>query len=142
MAPTKEDAKGSAAAPIDLTADAVASDRVTKPKAKPTPKKPAAKKPVAGKDDPNPAKKGKESGPACTNCKKAKARCDRVLACERCLKAGVACPSPDEAEAVASAMAAGKPAKACERCKKMKAACVRSGKCVKCEKKGVDCVVA
>jgi hypothetical protein len=134
MAPMKEAAKGTADAPIDLTAaDTVATGRVTKPK-------PAAKKP--GKDDPNPPKKGKESGPACANCKKAKARCDRVLACERCLKAGVACPGEGEAEAVASAMAAGKPAKACDRCKKMKAACVRSGKCVKCEKKGVDCVVA
>lgn len=109
-----------------------------------------------GVDSPNPPKRGKASGlPSCLACRRSKARCDRVVACERCIKAGKECVSGEEAaagnggggggdggEGSGGGGAGGRAGKACERCRRMKAGCVRKESCVRCEKKGQECVMA
>ncbi|KAK4040663.1 hypothetical protein C8A01DRAFT_35317 [Parachaetomium inaequale] len=138
MAPTKNP-EGTPHNPIDLTTTApggggVVTGRITKRK-KPDPGAP-------GGSVPNTPKKGKASGPSCLPCRKAKARCDRVLACARCLRAKVECPGEgDDGKGVLLAGGA-KLGKACERCKRMKAACVRKDVCVRCDRKGIECVMA
>ncbi|KAK3290426.1 uncharacterized protein B0H64DRAFT_447153 [Chaetomium fimeti] len=117
------------------TGGGVISGRITKSKStKSTPTKPKStpsktkKTPSkAATDTPNTPKRGKASGPSCLPCRRAKARCDRVVACERCVKAGKECAGSGggEGEGVDGGAAGGKPGKACERCRKMKAACVR-----------------
>ncbi|KAH6857131.1 hypothetical protein B0I37DRAFT_412998 [Chaetomium sp. MPI-CAGE-AT-0009] len=152
----------------------VISGRISKSTpSKSTPTKAAKKAAIAaGSGSPNAPKRGRASGPSCLPCRRAKARCDRIMACERCLKAGKECtpaaPAPgaaaagaaaggagggpagaDEEEGAASASAAaaatavgGKVGKACERCRRMKAACVRRDTCVRCEKRGGECEMA
>ena len=133
MAPTKNP-EGTPHNPIDLTttttpSKGVAAGRITK-----------RKKPDPSSNTPNTPKKGKASGPSCLPCRKAKARCDRVLACARCLKAKIECPGEgDDAKAVL--LAGAKLGKACERCKRIKAACVRKDVCVRCDRKGIECVM-
>jgi len=153
----------------------VTSGRITKPKATPRKKKPTAAAIAAAaaaaaiataatptttptkprtKQTPTttPAtstKKGKAASglPACVSCKQSKARCDRIQACERCIKAGVECPGTGTGDdsttntASFSAAAGGKAGKSCLRCRRMKAGCVRKETCVRCEKKGVECVL-
>ncbi|KAH6631211.1 hypothetical protein F5144DRAFT_602038 [Chaetomium tenue] len=123
---------------------------------KATPKKPTAAAPnsptpTSAADTPNPPKRGKASGlPSCIPCRRSKARCDRVVACERCIKAGKECVSGEDAAAPGGSEGAGgggggaggKAGKACERCRRMKAGCVRKETCVRCEKKGQECVMA
>ncbi|EAQ88580.1 predicted protein [Chaetomium globosum CBS 148.51] len=110
--------QGPASPPAPAAAGGILSGRVTKTKSTPkkatpnkktTPKIPttttttAAAAPdsptpgtgtgtSAGVDSPNPPKRGKASGlPSCLACRRSKARCDRVVACERCIKAGKEC---------------------------------------------------
>jgi hypothetical protein len=132
MAPTKNP-EGTPHNPIDLTTppggSGVATGRVTKRK-KPDPS-----------SGPNTPKKGKASGPSCLPCRKAKSRCDRVLACARCLRAKVECPGEGDEANKGLLLAGAKLSKACERCKRMKAACVRKDVCVRCERKGIECVM-
>jgi hypothetical protein len=163
MAPVKEtsSAKGTANQPVDLTSPTgastnastktttkgtastrgVASGRVTKPKS-------TTKTKTTTKNDLDAPKKEKEKqdapftpclgkNQACAACRKAKARCVRTMACDRCISAGVACSGADDEHPAVS----GKPAKACARCKKLKGACVRREKCERCVKSGGVCVV-
>lgn len=80
--------------------------------------------------------KGKGKSAACANCRKLKARCDRVTACERCLRLGQACSSSGESEVFIP----GYKGKACEGCRKVKAKCVKMESCVRCEQKGLECL--
>ncbi|KAK4121545.1 hypothetical protein N657DRAFT_109238 [Parathielavia appendiculata] len=154
MAPTKKK-EGTATHPIDLTAsNPVVRGRVTKG----TPRRGngsggGGRRTPGDGADPNPPKLGKESGPACLNCKKNKARCDRVLACEKCVNAGVVCREAEDkgkgkgngndgcGNGALAAAPPGKPLKACARCKEQHASCVRGRKCVRCDKRGLDCVI-
>lgn len=166
MAPVKKKPTSTVEGPIDLSSASrasakantkgtaagrgVASGRVTK--AKTTKAKPTKKEPDTPKDekDDGPNDEDKDTAPnppaiiptlkknqACTACRKAKARCVRTMACERCVAAGVACPGADDEHPLAT----GKPATACARCRKLKGACVRRDKCERCEKNGGECVL-
>ncbi|KAL2169164.1 hypothetical protein VTG60DRAFT_6404 [Thermothelomyces hinnuleus] len=87
---------------------------------------------------------GKKAGvPSCLGCRGAKARCDRITACERCIRAGEECYPGSGAgfDDGAAVPVAGKAARACERCRRMKAACARRDSCVRCERKGIECVL-
>ncbi|AEO58344.1 hypothetical protein MYCTH_2110669 [Thermothelomyces thermophilus ATCC 42464] len=90
---------------------------------------------------------GKKAGvPSCLACRGAKARCDRVTACERCIRAGEECrPGSgggfDDNGGAVPVPVAGKAARACERCRRLKAACARRDSCVRCERKGIECVL-
>lgn len=157
MAPVKKTSTGTVKDPIDLvpapraSAKAnnkgtaagrrVASGRVTKAK---TEAKATKKEPDTPSDEnevaaPNPPAflPSLKKNQACTACRKAKARCARSMACERCVAAGVACPGADDEHPLAT----GKPVKACARCRKLKGACVRRDKCERCEKNEGECVL-
>jgi hypothetical protein len=167
--PTNGSVPGTPTTPTSAAAGGVLSGRVTKGKTKTTtPKKATPKKKAAaaaaaatnpgnnndspsgsnaGTDSPNPPKRGKASSglPSCLPCRRAKSRCDRVVACVRCVKADKECVSHAEEGASSAGGGGGKAgggSKACERCRKMKAACVRTDTCVRCEKRGVECVMA
>ncbi|KAH6612804.1 hypothetical protein B0J18DRAFT_414168 [Chaetomium sp. MPI-SDFR-AT-0129] len=137
----------------------VASGRVTKKKNVATPTKLSAKansyidNAVNNSGDSGPSTPtnttpglliGKASGPTCINCRKNKARCDRIVTCAKCAKAGVDCEINKGKGIDGSHM---KPSdgplklKACDRCRRMKSACVRRDKCVRCDKRGEECVV-
>ncbi|KAK4098147.1 hypothetical protein N658DRAFT_230410 [Parathielavia hyrcaniae] len=116
-------------------------------------------------NDPNPPTLGKESGPACASCKKIKARCDRVLACEKCVRRGVACVEAEDKRNLkgkvegwnndngtgngkgrktgksAGGGGLAKSLKTCAGCRAAHTSCVRGGKCVRCERMGLECVV-
>jgi hypothetical protein len=172
--PANGSVPGTPTTPTSAAAGGVLSGRVAKGKTKTTttkkatPKKKAAVAAAAANpgnnnsnnndspsgsnadtDSPNPPKRGKASSglPSCLPCRRAKSRCDRVVACVRCVKADKECVSHAE-EGASSAVGgggggkAGGGSKACERCRKMKAACVRTETCVRCEKRGVECVMA
>ncbi|KAK3903822.1 hypothetical protein C8A05DRAFT_32441 [Staphylotrichum tortipilum] len=126
----------SPANPVDLTG--VTSGRVTKPGGTPKKKAPGTPK---KKKTPKLTAPPATHGTACQACRKGKARCVRVTACERCLRAGVPCPAEADGPTATEDVLLGF-SKACERCRRLKAACVRKEKCVKCERKGIECVIA
>ncbi|KAL2132041.1 hypothetical protein VTI74DRAFT_4270 [Chaetomium olivicolor] len=122
MAPTKpEENKTTTSAdanPIDLTS--VTSGRITKS----TPKAKRTKKLPDGADDPtSPFGAGStprtKKRPSCAACRKSKARCDPIFACEKCTKAGVDCTGASEEQGAGSVGAKARPG-ACERCKTRK----------------------
>ncbi|KAK4246185.1 hypothetical protein C7999DRAFT_15663 [Corynascus novoguineensis] len=120
MAPTKSSAGGAPSDPVNLTTSAkrgVAHGRIVK------------KRDI------------KPPGPSCLSCRKAKARCDRVMACERCIRANEECFSAGASAVTGDAVAGGKAPRACERCKRMKAACVRKESCARCKQKQIECVM-
>ncbi|KAL1836536.1 hypothetical protein VTJ49DRAFT_5033 [Mycothermus thermophilus] len=128
---------------IDDSSDGESDSAV--PTTKAMGKKPVKVTKVAGKRKtparrPLPATKRTPAGPgihllpACAGCKKAKTKCNRRSACERCIRAGIAseCHGGDTGPG-------GRSKTACTRCHKSKAACVWKVTCARCDKKGVEC---
>jgi hypothetical protein len=110
-----------------------------------TKKKPTATKPpTTTTTTPAQKPKGKNGKPpACTNCRKLKARCERVTACERCLRVGHACSNAAAAAEGGGGgvfVPGGQKGKACAGCRKIQAKCVRKESCERSAEKGIECV--
>jgi hypothetical protein len=81
-----------------------------------------------------------DAPPACAHCRKAKVKCVRQTACEKCVRAGVADRCNAAVRILTNDGKGNKKRRACGRCSRYKSACLFAIECERCVEKSLDCV--